>query len=57
MLVSMNRRMLGGDHSLNSQINRNDGEEAEWQDMLSETKEIIKKYNLQITKKKISEIK
>ena len=35
-VVSMNRRMLGGDHSLNSQINRQDGEEAEWQDMLTD---------------------
>ena len=35
-VVSMNRRMLGGDHSLNSKINRNDGEEAEWQDMLTD---------------------
>ena len=33
-VVSMNRRMLGGDHSLNSRISRHDGEEAEWQDML-----------------------
>ena len=33
-VVSMNRRMLGGDHSLNSKISRHDGEEAEWQDML-----------------------
>ena len=33
-VVNMNRRMLGGDHSLNSQISRHDGEEAEWQDML-----------------------
>ena len=31
--------MLGGDHSLNSQINRNDGEEAEWQDMLSDERD------------------
>jgi RNA polymerase sigma-32 factor len=38
-VISMNRRMLGGDHSLNSQINRNDGEEAEWQDMLSDERE------------------
>ncbi len=38
-VVSMNRRMLGGDHSLNSQINRNDGEEAEWQDMLSDERD------------------
>ncbi len=35
-VVNMNRRMLGGDHSLNSQINRQDGEEAEWQDMLAD---------------------
>ncbi len=33
-VVNMNRRMLGGDHSLNSKISRHDGEEAEWQDML-----------------------
>ena len=38
-VISMNRRMLGGDHSLNSQINRNDGEEAEWQDMLSDERD------------------
>ena len=38
-VVSMNRRMLGGDHSLNSQINRQDGEEAEWQDMLTDDRD------------------
>ena len=38
-VVSMNRRMLGGDHSLNSQINRQDGEETEWQDMLTDERE------------------
>ena len=38
-VVSMNRRMLGGDHSLNSPINRQDGEEAEWQDMLTDERE------------------
>ncbi len=38
-VVNMNRRMLGGDHSLNSQINRNDGEEAEWQDMLTDERD------------------
>ena len=38
-VVSMNRRMLGGDHSLNSQINRNDGEEAEWQDLLTDERD------------------
>ncbi len=38
-VINMNRRMLGGDHSLNSQINRNDGEEAEWQDMLSDERD------------------
>ena len=38
-VVSMNRRMLGGDHSLNSQINRQDGEEAEWQDMLTDERD------------------
>ena len=35
-VISMNRRMLGGDHSLNSHISRNDGDEAEWQDMLKD---------------------
>ena len=38
-VVNMNRRMLGGDHSLNSQINRQDGEEAEWQDMLTDERD------------------
>jgi RNA polymerase sigma-32 factor len=38
-VISMNRRMLGGDHSLNSQIRRHDGEEAEWQDMLADNRE------------------
>ncbi len=38
-VINMNRRMLGGDHSLNSQINRNEGEEAEWQDMLSDERD------------------
>ena len=38
-VVSMNRRMLGGDHSLNSQINRQDGEEAEWQDLLTDDRD------------------
>tara|TARA_B100000963_G_C22477324_1_gene603003 strand:- start:21 stop:911 length:891 start_codon:yes stop_codon:yes gene_type:complete len=38
-VVSMNRRMLGGDHSLNSQINRQEGEEAEWQDMLTDERD------------------
>ena len=38
-VISMNRRMLGGDHSQNSQINRNDGEEAEWQDMLTDERD------------------
>ena len=38
-VVNMNRRMIGGDHSLNSQISRNDGEEAEWQDMLKDERE------------------
>ena len=38
-VVSMNRRMLGGDHSLNSQVSRHDGEEAEWQDMLADHRE------------------
>ena len=31
--------MLGGDHSLNSQINRNEGEEAEWQDLLTDERD------------------
>ncbi len=38
-VVSMNRRMLGGDHSLNSQISRQDGEEAEWQDLLTDERD------------------
>ena len=38
-VISMNRRMLGNDHSLNSQINRQDGEEAEWQDMLTDERD------------------
>ena len=38
-VISMNRRMLGGDHSLNSQMNRNDGEETEWQDLLTDERE------------------
>ncbi len=38
-VVNMNRRMLGGDHSLNSQISRQDGEETEWQDMLTDERE------------------
>ena len=38
-VVSMNRRMLGGDHSLNAQMNRNDGEETEWQDLLTDDSE------------------
>jgi len=38
-VISMNRRMLGSDHSLNSQINRQDGEEAEWQDMLTDERD------------------
>ena len=38
-VVSMNRRMLGGDHSLNAQINRQDGEETEWQDMLTDERD------------------
>ena len=38
-VVNMNRRMLGGDHSLNAQINRQDGEEAEWQDMLTDERD------------------
>jgi RNA polymerase sigma-32 factor len=38
-VVTMNRRMLGGDHSLNSQISRNEGEEAEWQDLLTDERD------------------
>ncbi len=38
-VMSMNRRMLGGDHSLNSQISKQDGEDAEWQDMLSDERD------------------
>ena len=38
-VISMNRRMLGGDHSLNAQVRRHDGEEAEWQDMLADNRE------------------
>ena len=38
-VMSMNRRMLGGDHSLNSQISRQDGEDAEWQDLLSDERD------------------
>ncbi|MDC0093202.1 RNA polymerase sigma factor RpoH [Alphaproteobacteria bacterium] len=38
-VISMNRRMLGGDHSLNAQMNRNDGEETEWQDLLTDERE------------------
>ena len=33
-VIDMNRRMLGGDHSLNSPISRHDGEEGQWQDLL-----------------------
>ena len=35
----MNRRMLGGDHSLNTQISRHEGEEAEWQDLLTDERD------------------
>jgi RNA polymerase sigma-32 factor len=38
-VISMNRRMLGGDHSLNAQMNRNDGEETEWQDLLTDDRD------------------
>ena len=38
-VVDMNRRMLGGDHSLNARISRHDGEESEWQDLLTDNKE------------------
>jgi len=38
-VVSMNRRMLGGDHSLNSHISRQDGEDAEWQDLLTDERD------------------
>jgi RNA polymerase sigma-32 factor len=31
--------MLGGDHSLNAQMNKNDGEETEWQDLLTDDRE------------------
>ena len=37
-VVSMNRRMSGGDHSLNAPINT-DGEAAEWQDWLVDVRE------------------
>jgi RNA polymerase sigma-32 factor len=35
-VVNMNRRMLGGDYSLNSRISRHDGEEGEWQDLIAD---------------------
>ena len=38
-VISMNRRMSGGDHSLNAQMNKNDGEETEWQDLLTDDRE------------------
>jgi len=38
-VISMNRRMLGGDHSLNAHMNKNDGEETEWQDLLTDDRE------------------
>jgi RNA polymerase sigma-32 factor len=38
-VVDMNRRMLGGDHSLNARISRHDGEEGEWQDLLTDDRE------------------
>jgi RNA polymerase sigma-32 factor len=38
-VISMNRRMLGGDHSLNAQMNKNDGVETEWQDLLTDDRE------------------
>ena len=38
-VISMNRRMLGADHSLNSQISRHEGEEAEWQDLLTDERD------------------
>ena len=38
-VINMNRRMLGGDHSLNAQMNKNDGEETEWQDLLTDDRE------------------
>ena len=38
-VVNMNRRMLGGDHSLNSNISRHDGEDAEWQDILKDERD------------------
>ena len=38
-VISINRRMLGGEHSLNAQMNKNDGEETEWQDLLTDDRE------------------
>ena len=38
-VVNMNRRMLGGDYSLNSRISRHDGEEGEWQDLLADERD------------------
>lgn len=37
-VISMNRRMAGGDHSLNAPVT-NDGEEQEWQDWLADDRE------------------
>jgi RNA polymerase sigma-32 factor len=56
-VVSMNRRMLGGDHSLNAQMNRNDGEETEWQDLLTDDREnqetLFAKYEEKTIKNKL----
>ena len=49
-VISMNR-MLGGDTHY-SQISRNDGDEAEWQDMLKDS-QIIKKQYMLIFRKNI----
>jgi RNA polymerase sigma-32 factor len=38
-VIDMNRRMLGGDHSLNSRISKNEGEDSEWQDLLADKRE------------------
>ena len=38
-VINMNRRMLGGDYSLNSRISRHDGEEGEWQDLLADERD------------------
>ena len=38
-VIDMNRRMLGGDKSLNTPINRQNGETGEWQDWLQDDSE------------------